>query len=218
MAVRRMSPVEKTLNVVEPFAGRFPAAPEMMTWSAPVVAHVAVTRSGAQPVEGVIANELMTGAVEKAPRETDSARLLPSPERLSFLMAYGSPAPFSMRKRSASCDSSAVAGSREASDCCAAEPGTAKIWAAPTGAPPSKAATSTVQGCEESGLHRTPTFVRARPGSVDDDASAPPPHDSSPAARKSEIVKAVFTVPKRPAGASLNVSDQAFTGASLVRW
>src|ERR1035441_8909192 len=46
----------------------------------------------------------MTGAVEKAPRETDSDRLLPSLVRLSFLMAYGSPAPMSMRKRSARCD------------------------------------------------------------------------------------------------------------------
>ena len=86
------------------------------------------------------------------------------------------------------------------------------------GAPPSKGVTSTVQPCAESGLHRTPTFVRARPGSVDDDASAPPPHDSSPAARKSETGKAVVTVLKRPPGVSLNVSDQAFTGESLLRW
>ena len=75
-----------------------------------------------------------------------------------------------------------------------------------------------MQPCAESGLHRTPTFVRARPASVDDDASAPPPHDSSPGARKSETGKAVVTVPKRPPGVSLNVSDQAFTGESLLRW
>src|SRR5512141_1502819 len=141
---------------------------------------------GEQPDEGEIVKLPMTGAVEKAPRETDSDRLLPSLVRLSFLMAYGSPAPTSMRKRSARCIFSAVSGTREASDCCAAEPGTAKICAAPTAVPPSKAVTSTVQPCAESGLHRTPTFVRARPASVDDEASAPPPHDSSPAARKSE--------------------------------
>jgi hypothetical protein len=32
----------------------------------------------------------------------------------------------------------------------------------------------------------TPTFVRAWPGSVDDDASTPPPVASSPGARNSE--------------------------------
>src|ERR1039457_7119779 len=138
MAVRMMSPVEKTLKVVEPFAGRPPAAPEMMTWSAPVGVHVAVTSRGAQPLDGVSVNVLMTGAVEKAPRETDSAMLLPSLVRLSVLMAYGSPAPVSMRKRSASCDFSAVPGTSEACDCCAAEPGTVKIWAVATGGAPSK--------------------------------------------------------------------------------
>ena len=59
----------------------------MMTWSAPVVVHVAVTNSGRQPLAGVSVNVLMTGAVEKAPRDTDSDRLLPSLVRLSFLMA-----------------------------------------------------------------------------------------------------------------------------------
>ena len=101
----------------------------------------------------------------------------------------------SMRKRSESFAFSAVAGRSAASDCWPTEPGIVKIWPTPDGAPASKAATSTVQPCVDSGLQRTPTFVRARPAAVDEDASAPPPQDSSPAARKSETGKAVDTVP-----------------------
>src|SRR5450830_502484 len=100
-----------------------------------------------------------------------------------------------MWKRSESFVFSAAPGSSAASDCCEAEPGIVKIWPTPAGEPASKAATSTVQPCVESGLHRTPTFVRARPAFVEDDASAPPPQASSPGMRKSETGKAVDTVP-----------------------
>src|SRR5450830_1562557 len=100
-----------------------------------------------------------------------------------------------MRKRSESLDFSAVPGSSTASDCCPTPPGTVKIWPTPAGEPASKAATSTVQPCVDSGLQRTPTFVRARAAAGEDDASAPPPQASSPGMRKSETGKAVDTVP-----------------------
>src|ERR1700690_536706 len=131
-----MSPADTTVKVAVPDVARSPAAPVMLTWSAPVVDHVAVTVSGEQPLEGEIVKEVMTGAVEKAPRETDSARLLPSLGGLSFLIAYGRPAPVSMRKRSARCDFSAAAGTSEASDCCPTEPGMAKSWGGARGGRP----------------------------------------------------------------------------------
>src|ERR1035437_5730520 len=100
-----------------------------------------------------------------------------------------------MRKRSESLDFSAVPGRGAPSDCCPTPPGPVKIGRPPAGEPASKAASSTVQPCVESGLHRTPTFVRARPAATEDDASAPPPQASSPGMRKSETGKAVDTVP-----------------------
>ena len=118
----------------------------------------------------------------------------PSLVRLSFFTAYGIAEPDETRARMASFDFSAAAGTSVASGCCAAAPGAAKITAEPTSVPPSKAAHSTLQPCAPSGLHRTPTFVRARPGAVDVEASAPPPQASSPAVRKSETGKAVKDV------------------------
>ena len=60
--------------------------------------------------------------------------------------------------------------------------------------PPSKTAHSTLQPCGPNGEHRTPTLVRARPASVDVEASAPPPQASSPAVRKSETGNAAKDV------------------------
>ena len=86
-AVSVMSPADTTLRSAVPVGARSPAAPVMLTWSAPVTDHEAVTASGGQPDEGEIVKLVMTGAVEKAPFDTDSDRLLPSLVRLSFLMA-----------------------------------------------------------------------------------------------------------------------------------
>ena len=190
-AVRITSPVATTVMFVEPLAGRSPAAPAMFTWSAPVVIHVARAVRGEQPESGVIVKELITGAVEKALRTTESGMPAPSLVRLSFLIAYGIAEPEDTRARMLSFVFSAAAGTRVARACCAAAPGAAKSAAEPTSVPPSKAAHSTLQPPAPSGLHRTPTFVRARPGSVDEEASAPPPQASSPAVRKSETGKAV---------------------------
>ena len=104
------------------------------------------------------------GAVEKALRTMESGMAAPSLVRLSFFTAYGIAEPDETRARIESFDFSAAAGMSVASGCCAAAPGAAKIKAEPTSVPPSKAAHSTLQPCAPSGLHRTPTFVRARPG------------------------------------------------------
>ncbi len=56
--------------------------------------------------------------------------------------------------------------------------------------------------------------MRARPGSVDDETSAPPPVASSPGPSSSDGRTAARLTPYRPAGVSLYVSDQAVTAAS----
>ncbi|MBK8599085.1 MAG: hypothetical protein IPN83_26695 [Holophagales bacterium] len=73
----------------------------------------------------------------------------------------------------------------------------------PTREPAEKTATSTRQDCVAMPPQTTPTLERARPGSVDDEASAPPPVASSPGTSSSEGRTAARLTLNRPEDESL---------------
>ena len=108
----------------------------------------------------------------------------------------------------------AEAGTRPSRDDWAAPPGIDSTMPEPAREPAEKTATSSRQACVAVLAQTTPTLVRARPGSVDDETSAPPPVASSPGPSSSDGWTAARLTPYRPADDSLYVSDQAVTAAS----